>query len=187
MTISEYYRILGIDSGASIDQIKKAYRCKARLYHPDINKSPGAIEKFILATEAYEFLISNHEKIYNNETAFREAMEEWQKYRQEKARRRANAYARSSYARFRKSKFYRATRILDLTSIVISLVISVIVIIYTITGYIYRLRHPLPEIENPSVMVFLMLLTLGVIFFAISMVYMKSYIENSKKNKKKTI
>ncbi|HOO98863.1 MAG TPA: DnaJ domain-containing protein [Bacteroidales bacterium] len=187
MTISEYYRILGINSGASVDQIKKAYRCKARMYHPDINKLPGAMEKFILVTEAYEFLITNHEKLNNDEASFREAMDEWQKYRQEKSRRRANAYARSSYARFRKSKFYRATRILDLTSILISLIISVVVIVYTIIGYIYRLRHPLPEIENPSVMVFLMLLSIGIIFFAISMVYLKAYIENSRKNKKKAI
>lgn len=183
MTVSEYYKILGIYSGASIEEIKCAYRIKARMYHPDINRSPDAKDKFIMVTEAYDFLISNHGKLSQDEIAYREAMEEWRKYRQERSRRRATAYARSSYARFRKSKFYRATKILDKTSIIINLSVSVIVIIYTIAGYFYRLKHPLPDYENPSVMVFIMLLAMGVVFFVFSMAYLKAYIENSRKCK----
>ena len=40
------YETLGIAKGASGDEIKKAYRRLARKYHPDINKDPGAEEKF---------------------------------------------------------------------------------------------------------------------------------------------
>jgi tetratricopeptide (TPR) repeat protein len=59
MNLAECYRILGLKSGASFDEIKASYRRLARQYHPDVN--PGnqqAKEKFIELTEAYKFLLS---------------------------------------------------------------------------------------------------------------------------------
>uniref|UniRef100_A0A6V7KVZ8 J domain-containing protein n=1 Tax=Bracon brevicornis TaxID=1563983 RepID=A0A6V7KVZ8_9HYME len=52
----DYYKILGINKGASDDEIKKAYRKLALKYHPDKNKSAGAEEKFKEVAEAYEVL-----------------------------------------------------------------------------------------------------------------------------------
>ncbi len=52
MTSSEYYQILGLSSGASIDEIKRAYRQKARMYHPDINHSPEAKDIFIASNRS---------------------------------------------------------------------------------------------------------------------------------------
>ncbi|AEF82906.1 molecular chaperone DnaJ [Leadbettera azotonutricia] len=57
MAKRDYYDILGVQKGASKDDIKKAYRKLAIQYHPD--KNPGnkeAEEKFKEATEAYEIL-----------------------------------------------------------------------------------------------------------------------------------
>jgi hypothetical protein len=184
MTLSDYYRVLGIPSNSSLDGIKKAYRQKARLYHPDINPDPEAKNKFIEVTEAYDFLVANYEKVINDDESYHQAAENWRKYRQDRSRRRANAYAKSSYSTFRKTKFYRTTRIFDATTIIFSLIISVIVIIYTIYGYIFRLRHPVPGLEKPTVFIFLMLLSLGMIFFIVSLIYLKAYIETSKKHKK---
>ncbi|KAG7491371.1 hypothetical protein MATL_G00002980 [Megalops atlanticus] len=52
----DYYAVLGIQKGASEDEIKKAYRKQALRYHPDKNKSPGAEEKFKEIAEAYDVL-----------------------------------------------------------------------------------------------------------------------------------
>jgi DnaJ-class molecular chaperone len=76
MTLNDYYEILGLPVNSSVDEIKQAYRKKARLYHPDINPSPDAKDLFINITEAYEFLISNHDKIITDDQAYYQAMEE---------------------------------------------------------------------------------------------------------------
>lgn len=52
----DYYKILGIPSGANEDEIKKAYRKMALKYHPDKNKEPNAEEKFKEIAEAYDVL-----------------------------------------------------------------------------------------------------------------------------------
>ncbi len=50
------YETLGISEEASASEIKKAYRSLAKKYHPDINKSPEAEEKFKEINGAYEVL-----------------------------------------------------------------------------------------------------------------------------------
>ena len=50
------YETLGVSEKASADEIKKAYRRLARKYHPDINKDPGAEDKFKEINAAYEIL-----------------------------------------------------------------------------------------------------------------------------------
>lgn len=59
MDIADHYRQLGLKSGASLSQVKAAYRQLARQYHPDVNpRNEAAKNKFIEITEAYKFLVS---------------------------------------------------------------------------------------------------------------------------------
>lgn len=56
MEFKDYYAVLGVAKNASQDEIQRAYRTLARKYHPDVNKTPGAEEKFKDIGEAYEVL-----------------------------------------------------------------------------------------------------------------------------------
>jgi curved DNA-binding protein len=56
------YETLEVSEGASPDEIKKAYRKLARKYHPDVNKSPDAEEKFKEINAAYEVLSDEKKK-----------------------------------------------------------------------------------------------------------------------------
>src|SRR6185312_10290788 len=56
MKYKDYYAILGLQRGASEDEIKRAYRKLARKYHPDISKETDAEEKFKEVAEAYQTL-----------------------------------------------------------------------------------------------------------------------------------
>ena len=56
MEYKDYYKILGVDKGASQSEIKRAYRKLARKYHPDVSKEADAEIKFKEVGEAYEVL-----------------------------------------------------------------------------------------------------------------------------------
>jgi hypothetical protein len=97
--MKEYYQLLGLPIDATAADLKKAFREKAKLFHPDINPSPLAQESFIRIHTAYEMILSHlerktHRTVYNTE-------EEKQKRRQQAAE-RAERYSQMKYEEFLK-------------------------------------------------------------------------------------
>ena len=99
--MTSYYRILGLPAGASKAEIKRAYRKLALKYHPDHNKEPGAKERFLAVTEAYNYLMDPPSLTFQAaKKTGRSADEE----RRKRAREKAKAAARQRYAAFKKQQ-----------------------------------------------------------------------------------
>ena len=62
MSKRDYYEVLGLSKEASKDEIKKAYRKMARVYHPDVSQEPESEAKFKEVNEAYEVLSDEQKK-----------------------------------------------------------------------------------------------------------------------------
>lgn len=132
-----YFKILGVERNASLNDIKDAYRKKAKLLHPDVNPSPDAHEQFILLNEAFEYL-QNYKtgKVYSNrrcaytkpQQPFRQN-EEWQHREKHKARERAQAHARMRYEAYVDSDYYKTTVAVNILADFISVVGILAVII----------------------------------------------------------
>ncbi|MGJ7507491.1 DnaJ C-terminal domain-containing protein [Variovorax sp. GT1P44] len=56
MDFKDYYKILGLERGASEDEVRKAYRKLARKYHPDVSKEPDAETRMRDVNEANDVL-----------------------------------------------------------------------------------------------------------------------------------
>ena len=62
MVVKDYYRLLGVERGASAGEVKKAYRKLAMEYHPDLNQNKPSCEEYLKdINEAYQVL-GNEEK-----------------------------------------------------------------------------------------------------------------------------
>jgi len=186
MNLWDYYRVLGLRQGASDDEIRKAYRKKAMECHPDRNHSPDAQDKFIRITEAYEYLTSHpHGRNISQEEVQRN-YQAWVDYRRAEARKRAEAYARASYAEFRKSRIYKSTTVIDGTMVFLGLILAVTVIFMSVYGYHYRLKIAVTPKEEPSLTLAAVTFIIGCSYLIISLLYFSAWVAQKKKPMKKS-
>ncbi len=77
MKYTDYYAALGVERGASNDEIRKAYRRLAQKYHPDVSKEPGAEARFKEIGEAYQTLKDPEKRAAYDELGSRPQGEEF--------------------------------------------------------------------------------------------------------------
>ena len=97
------YSILGIQENSTINEVKKAYRKKAKLLHPDRNNSKNAHQEFIELNKAYEEIIY----LKTNKSSSSNKFEEELRREREEARKRAERHAQMKYEEYINSDFYK--------------------------------------------------------------------------------
>jgi hypothetical protein len=139
-----YYQILGIDENASIDEIKKSFRIKAKQYHPDFNTHPDAQKQFIETHEAYEQLLYQKTGLFYNTVK--------NKYQRSKisaaeissaAKKRAEAFANTSYKKYKQSSYYAKSKAAKEASYFVELIFYfiVVIIIPTILAFFIGVKY----------------------------------------------
>lgn len=140
-----YYRILGLPSDASMGEIKRAYREKAKEYHPDRNDHPRAEEAFVLVNEAYVYLSDpvrraslDRRRAANYSRARRqEEQARWKAHQQAEARARAKEHANDSFDEFAKSRIYRAAMVLNEVYNYVFILMGVLMILLPLADFIF--------------------------------------------------
>ena len=92
-----YFRILGLQPGASVDDIRRAYRRLAKQFHPDVNPEGGTRERFLEIVEAYEVLMGERKPKARQSTVDHDAI-------RRRAKEEALRKARMRYAEFVKQQ-----------------------------------------------------------------------------------
>ncbi|MCF8255712.1 MAG: J domain-containing protein [Bacteroidia bacterium] len=144
--IEQYYEILGVNKHATLADIKKAYRQKAKQLHPDVNNSPDANEEFILINEAYEYLQNiktgkiyrNNKESYSGRKTNYQTNEDWERTEREEARARAQRHAQMEYEAFIKTDFYKTTLSLNVIADFFSILTTLLIFTTPIIGYFHE-------------------------------------------------
>jgi len=79
--MADYYETLGLKKGASLEEIKKAYKELAKKYHPDVSKETNAEHKFKEINEAYSVLSDSEKK--QNYDNYGDSFKNFQGYNQQ--------------------------------------------------------------------------------------------------------
>lgn len=137
-SIDIYYRTLGVSSKATIEEIKRAFRQKAKELHPDKNKSPDANEQFILLTEAYECLTNiktGKTKVQQQATT---SYADWQRDSKEQARQHAREYAKMQYEEYKKTDHYKKSQAAETVIEHLCFFSSILIIISPLLGFLFK-------------------------------------------------
>lgn len=171
--LKNYYHILGVGRQATTQEIRKAFRAKAKELHPDVNPSENARLQFIEVQQAYEFLTDesqrrNYDELYHAERNSREELEKreriyklWVEHQQRQASRRTamEAYHLAEERNPFAAKFWRG---INLVYNIIFLIIFAFIVIAPWVNYYDELSRE-PDMQR-NVLYFIMPSVMGCIF-----------------------
>ena len=132
--IEIYYQILGVTEKANIEDLKRAYRQRAKELHPDKNKGLDAHEQFVLLTEAFQYLLSLKTikpSEYSEDLFTTRAAEN-----REAVREQARQYARMRFEEFKKTSYYRNSQAANTVLEHLYFFSSIIVLMCPLWGYL---------------------------------------------------
>jgi hypothetical protein len=96
--VNYYLELLGLQAGASEEDIKKAYRRLSKKYHPDASGTERTRDQFIAITEAYNFLTEVGPRPHFESIAYDyDPLEKAYREQRERARRQARARAEEAF------------------------------------------------------------------------------------------
>jgi curved DNA-binding protein CbpA len=166
--LKNYYSILGINQSATIDEIKKAYRRKAKEYHPDVSVLPNAKDLFIQATEAYEYLLRVKLLAQAQMEAEPEKYrEEWVRYERPKAGQRAERFSGMRYKDFTKTKYYKATRVANEIYLYLTIALGTIIVMSDFFSFMNQIKDPSSTYASYINDFFMLILGIVFIFFGL--------------------
>lgn len=178
--MKNYYQILGIDSGASEEEIRKAFRARAKEFHPDVNPDPEAHRRFMECQQAYSFLMDhtqrynydamlNAEKISAAELQRREMVYKlWVEHQQRKARTRTamEAVRYDAHGNPLTRKIWRGVNLIYNISFLLLFLSVILIPIYN-----YSIDLKRPEHLQRSPIYFLVPMVVGIVFLAYGYYY----------------
>ncbi len=161
--MKDYHALLQVARNVTRPEIQAAYRRLAKKYHPDVNKSADAHEKFCEITEAYEFLINHWQQPQADAVTgprdpgyapFRHS-EDYEQFRHE-VRERAQQHAKMRYEKFRKQhEAFQVSGINDL-----GLLFTIALRVFGLLLFLFLLFLPVGvAVVNGWVMIFIGILT----------------------------
>lgn len=181
---SQYYDILGISSDSTLNEIKAAFREKAKKFHPDLNSSPDANDKFIAINEAYTFLLRLSTSFASSQTYNRpnpdEFYNDWLKTERLKARKRAAERAKMKFEEYKKSAIYKTTstlnHILDIFGIFLGAFIIIASAFGLYTQGLYVIENEVEVLNLKGIFLDAALTLAGIAFISLSLASIKKRI-----------
>lgn len=129
----DYYKVLGVHRRANLAEIKRAYRRKAKLCHPDMNPSQKAQRIFLVVQEAYETLKEPHRRsLYDDKLEYHRP---WRPEDNHRTRYTNAAYQRAKRMRRKREEGHPISPVLFYGLHVVGLVFGSIIVGRTIVGF----------------------------------------------------
>jgi hypothetical protein len=158
--MEHYFNLLGIPKTASLDDVKKAFRAKAKKIHPDRNTSATAHEDFLELNEAFDFLSSflkENKRFGADESTLTNSYDNWEKTVKENVRKKVKEQARMRFQTYMNSENFRSDTLIEsfLTHLIFLFTVFNLLILPILLAYHYAwIGLSMALIENVLMVLF---------------------------------